>query len=269
MAVTGIIGVSWAWSSYKESQRIPRIVRAFNRGSTGLEVIPGERYAVREEWKKWESYFDRPKEEESVRRLIDGDSNCYHLITGETYTGITKPSSLPPLPSHEVNAYDFQIPSVGKSTVVRKVCRDVGSGVIYWNVVPFYDVSTSLGEAVDFDFSLGHNLFKTILGLNDRGTLCLYLFSLSLPHSLHHSPHSPHFELTTHTNSFFPSYLPRLSSSPLSHLLIPLFPRAEQWTKLPYIVPKHYPRYPRCSGVISEGNRTISGPRHRWSRGAR
>jgi len=92
-----VIGLDALYASYIERRRIPRVVSALKRGSADIKVVDED------------PYFSRPKEEAEVTPLVKASrGGFYNLVTGEHGTG--------------------------KTTLVRHVCRQVGSGVIYTRV---------------------------------------------------------------------------------------------------------------------------------------
>lgn len=108
----------YAW--YIESNRIPRIVRAFEKGSKHLTPLE----------KREHKYYPRPNIERELRSVISPPFfQSFNFITGEHGTG--------------------------KTTAVRSVCQQIGAGVVYTFLPPAateQDVVETIGEAVNYDF---------------------------------------------------------------------------------------------------------------------
>jgi len=116
LGVLGLLGVNSIYAWNIERNRIPRVVKALEKGSRDLVVITDD------------EYHPRPKEESQVRPLLSpSHGGFFYLITGEHGTG--------------------------KTTLVRSVCKDLSGGVVY-HFVPdeTAQLADKLGAALNFDF---------------------------------------------------------------------------------------------------------------------
>ena len=76
LGVMGLVGVNALYAWYIDRNRIPRVVKALEKGSRDLVVIAGEQY------------YPRPKEEALVKPLLSpAHGGFFYLITGEHGTG--------------------------------------------------------------------------------------------------------------------------------------------------------------------------------------
>jgi len=116
LGVLGLLGVNSIYAWYVERNRVPRVVKALEKGSRELVVITDDQY------------YPRPKEEAQVKPLLSpSHGGFFNLITGEHGSG--------------------------KTTLVRSVCHELGSGVVY-HFLPEQAklLANKLGAALDYDF---------------------------------------------------------------------------------------------------------------------
>lgn len=74
--LVGFMGLDALYAWYQERNRIPRVVKALERGSHDLVVIQDD------------TYFPRPTEEAMLRPILKPiRGGNFHLITGEHGTG--------------------------------------------------------------------------------------------------------------------------------------------------------------------------------------